>query len=170
MNIPNILTIVRFILIPLFALSLLNGQYIAAACIFIAAGLTDVLDGYIARRYDMITSWGKLADPAADKFMVITALTVLTIQGKIHIAVIVIMVAKEIMMGIGSLIIYRNNRRIQSAGWFGKLATVVFYCAIVLIILGSPYAGTLISLAVAAALFAFARYLMIYVSLSRGGD
>ncbi|HOA55264.1 MAG TPA: CDP-alcohol phosphatidyltransferase family protein, partial [Clostridiales bacterium] len=66
MNIPNILTILRFLLIPVFAYFLSSRNYLVAVLLFLAGGLTDVLDGYVARKYNLITSWGKIADPLAD--------------------------------------------------------------------------------------------------------
>ncbi len=166
MNIPNIITLIRLFLIPVFGYFMINESFVIAALIFIIAGFTDVLDGYIARKYNMITSWGKLADPLADKLMTITALTALTFQGRIPIFVIIIIVIKEILMGIGSIVVYKTRSQVVSANWYGKMATVIFYFAIIMLILRAPFGMVFIILAVGSALFAFIRYLMEYIAMA----
>jgi len=161
-NIANILTVIRLAMVPVFAGLLAKDLYILAAVVFISAGLTDIADGFIARKYNMVTSWGKIADPLADKLMVITALFILTVQEKIPIAVIIIMILKEILMGLGSYLIYRNKKFVVSANWYGKLSTFVFYVAIVLTIFNSTASGAFMALAVVSALFALARYIIDY--------
>lgn len=159
MNAPNILTAIRFALIPIFAYYLIAGEYYTAVFLFLLGGLTDVLDGYIARKFNLITSWGKLADPLADKLMQITALVILTIiKGVIPPELLAIVVAKEIFMGIGSILLYKQKNYVVSANWYGKLATVVFYFAIIMIIFRAPYSSVYIWIAVIATLFAFIMY------------
>lgn len=162
MNIPNILTGVRFLLIPIFGYFLYFKQYPVAVCLFLLAGLTDIADGYIARRFNMITSWGKLADPLADKLMQITALILLTLQEMIPPVILIIVIAKETFMGLGSIMLYRQNRKVVSASWYGKLATVIFFFAIVMIIFKAPYSNVFIVVAVLATLFAFFMYTMTF--------
>jgi len=101
--------------------------------LFLLAGVTDVLDG--TRKFNMVTSFGKLADPLADKLMQLTALTILTIQDIIPLPVLIIVVAKESFMIIGSILIYKKVNFVVQADWYGKFATVVFFLAIVLTIL-----------------------------------
>ena len=178
MNVPNILTVIRFILIPVFAYLLCTGHYVAAVIVFLAGGLTDVLDGYIARKYNLITSWGKIADPMADKLMQITALLILSLVLKIiPIELLAIIVAKEMLMGIGALILYKQNNYVVSADWYGKMATVVFYLAIVMLIFDTPFSRWKIIgiafnrlfflLAVLIALFAFFMYFRTYLRIKR---
>jgi len=175
-NIPNILTAVRFILIPIFGGYLYKEQYSTAIILFVISGITDILDGYIARKFNMVTSFGKLADPVADKLMQITALVLLTLQDLIPVIVLIVVVAKEVFMGIGSISLYKRNVIVQ-ASWYGKLATVVFYIAIIMTIIfkmknfHNVYSDTitsiLISVAVVAALFAFVMYVISYRKISR---
>ena len=73
-TIPNVLTILRIILIPVFVVLFFKGQKMAALAVFCAASLTDMLDGYLARKLNQITDFGKLFDPLADKLMVLTAM------------------------------------------------------------------------------------------------
>jgi cardiolipin synthase len=165
-NIPNVLTLVRLIMIPLFAYFLCQENFAVSAVIFIFAGLTDVLDGYIARKYNMVTSWGKLADPAADKLMTVTALAVLTVLGRIRLYIVIIVVIKEMLMGLGGYLIYKKKRHVVSANWYGKISTIVFNVAIVLLIIDVPYGGVFITVAVISALFALFMYVLEYIRLT----
>lgn len=172
MNLPNLLTSLRFIIVPFFGYFLYREQYFSAVTLFIIGGITDVLDGYIARKLNMITSFGKLADPIADKFMQITALLFLTTQELIPIPVLIIVIAKEIFMGVGSILLYRKEKFIVSANWYGKMATVIFYFAIILTIvlkmesLKNYYTDVLINIligvAVVSTLFAFFMYSLTF--------
>ncbi|HEY8349009.1 MAG TPA: CDP-alcohol phosphatidyltransferase family protein [Clostridia bacterium] len=178
MNIPNILTVLRFLLIPVFGYFLSVRNYIVAVLLFLAGGLTDVLDGYIARRYNLITSWGKIADPLADKLMQITAIVILSLGLKIiPIELVLVILAKELLMGIGALVLYRQKKYVVSANWYGKMTTVVFYLAIIMLIFNEPFGrwtlfGIAVNqlvfiLAVIAALFAFFMYFRSYLRIKR---
>ena len=158
MNIPNILTAMRFVIIPIFGYYLYKEQYGLAVSLFLLGGLTDILDGYIARKFNLITSFGKLADPLADKLMLITALVLLAGQGKIPAVILIIVVAKEIFMCVGTVLLYKQENLVVSANWYGKMATVVFYFAIIMIIFNVRYANVFIGIAVISTLFAFFMY------------
>jgi cardiolipin synthase len=159
-------------MIPIFGYFLLTGQYLIGVVLFIIAGFTDVLDGLIARRFNMVTSWGKFADPMADKFMQVTALVILAMKGIIPLAIIIIVVAKEVLIAIGSIMLYEKDDIVVTSNWYGKLATVVFYLAIVMAIifrinnLKSPYTdifvNTFMVIAVLASLFALLMYFLTY--------
>ncbi|HHV30039.1 CDP-alcohol phosphatidyltransferase family protein [Acetivibrio mesophilus] len=176
MNIPNILTAIRFVFVPFFAYYLYNEQYTVAVVLFLLAGITDVLDGLIARKFNMITSWGKLADPLADKMMQLTALTILTMQEIIPLPVLIIVVAKESFMVVGSILIYKKVNFVVQADWYGKFATVVFFLAIVLTIairsgrFINPYTDVVVNIAVIIAvvstLFAFFMYTIQFRKLT----
>lgn len=129
-HIPNILTIVRFILIPFILTALLKENYLLTFILFTASGLTDVLDGFIARKFNLISNFGKLVDPLADKATQITILTALSIIGIIPVWMIVVLFSKELIMVIGASFLY-GKKLVVSSKWYGKLATVLFYIAIV---------------------------------------
>ena len=129
-NIPNALTIVRFLLIPLIVFYVLTGQYIAAFITLTISGLTDVLDGCIARKFNFITNFGKLIDPLADKATQIAVLASLTFKGIIPLWMLLIVFVKEIVMVAGASFLY-GKKLVVSSRWYGKLATVLFYVAIV---------------------------------------
>ena len=178
MNIPNILTILRFLLIPVFAYFLSSRNYLVAVLLFLAGGLTDVLDGYVARKYNLITSWGKIADPLADKLMQITAVVILSLVLKIiPIGLVLVILAKEALMGLGALVLYRQKKYVVSANWYGKMTTVIFYLAIIMLIFDEPFGrwrllGIAVNqfvflIAVAAALFAFFMYFRSYLRIKQ---
>lgn len=176
MNIPNILTVIRFLLVPVFGYFLCSGQFVAAIIVFITACITDILDGIIARKFNLITSFGKLADPLADKFLQLTALTILTVQKIIPLPVLIIVLAKELFMIAGSILIYKKVNFVVQANWYGKMTTVIFSFAIVMtIILHSTrivnsYTDVLINIfvfvAVFSTLFSFFMYSLEFKKLT----
>ena len=129
-NIPNALTIVRFILIPFIVYYILTSQYIAGFIVLTISGLTDVLDGTIARKFNFITNFGKLIDPLADKATQIAVLASLTFKGIVPLWILMIVFIKEILMVSGASFLY-GKKLVVSSRWYGKLATVLFYVAIV---------------------------------------
>lgn len=129
-HIPNILTIARFFLIPIIVAYLVQGNYILAIVFLTISGLTDILDGFIARKFDFITNFGKLIDPLADKATQASVLTVLALQNIIPMWILVIVVLKEFAMISGASFLY-GKELVVSSKWYGKLSTVLFYVAIV---------------------------------------
>lgn len=129
-NIPNALTIVRFILIPLIVYYILTAQYVAGFIVLTISGLTDILDGCIARKFNFITNFGKLIDPLADKSTQIAVLASLTFKGIIPLWILLIVFIKEFVMVAGASFLY-GKKLVVSSRWYGKLSTVLFYIAIV---------------------------------------
>ena len=112
MNVPNILTVFRFLLIPVFIyffFSDLPNNYVISAVIFILAGITDILDGYIARKFNIITKWGKLMDPLADKAIQLTVIFCLAYIKLVPLWAIFIILIKEILMVIGGVVLYKDK-------------------------------------------------------------
>ena len=130
-HIPNILTISRFFLIPIIVLFLIQGNYIFAFIFLTISGLTDVLDGTIARKYNYISNFGKLIDPLADKSTQVAVLVVLSLKSIIPIWILILVVLKEFAMIAGASFLY-GKEFVVSSKWYGKIATVLFYIAIVL--------------------------------------
>ncbi len=129
-HIPNILTIIRFLLIPFIILLAVKNNYIFSIILLTVSGLTDILDGYLARKYDLISDFGKLMDPLADKATQIATLATLTIKGIIDYWIIAIFLFKEFIMIAGASFLY-GKELVVSSRWYGKLATVLLYAAIV---------------------------------------
>ena len=129
-HVPNILTIIRFLLIPFIIYFLAINQYIVGVILFIISGITDVVDGAIARKFNFITDFGKLMDPLADKLTQISVLATLMIKELIPVWILAIVIAKEAVMIAGASFLYGRDV-VVSSKWFGKLVTVLFFIAIV---------------------------------------
>lgn len=129
LNVPNTLTVIRALLIPVYWYLFMNDHRRAALCVFIAASLTDIADGYIARKYNLITNFGKLMDPLADKLMVISVMLSLAIKGIVPWAVLAILLLKEGLMVAGGALLYRRGVVVYAI-WIGKLAQFTVVCAL----------------------------------------
>lgn len=138
MNLPNKLTIIRVILIVPFVFIMLTdvcgdmGKWIALA-IFIIASLTDLLDGKIARKYNLITNFGKFMDPLADKLLVCAAMICLVEMGKIPSWVVIIIISREFIIS-GFRLIASDNGIVIAASYWGKFKTVFQMIMVILMI------------------------------------
>ena len=130
-HIPNILTILRFIFIPIILYFIFTGNYILGIVFFTVSGITDVLDGFIARKFNLVSNFGKLMDPLADKLTQISVLACLVKVNIIPFWILVIVILKELLMVVGASFLYGKDVVVYSK-WYGKLATVLFYLAIVI--------------------------------------
>lgn len=130
-HIPNILTVLRFFLIPFTIYFLIKDEYIVAISFLILSGLTDVLDGAIARKFNLITNFGKLIDPLADKLTQVSILGTLVVKNIIPLWILVVVILKEATMVAGASFLY-GKELVVSSKWYGKAATVLFYLAIAL--------------------------------------
>lgn len=129
-HLPNILTISRFVFIPFIFIAILEKNYIAAFIFLTVSGITDVLDGFIARKFNFITNFGKLIDPLADKATQISTLIALSCIKIIPNWMLIVIFLKEAIMIAGASFLY-GKKLVVSSRWYGKLATVVFYIAVV---------------------------------------
>lgn len=129
--IPNILTVIRFFLIPFTLYYLINDEFILAIVFLTISGLTDVLDGAIARKFNFITNFGKLIDPLADKITQLSLLWTLVSKNIIPLWILIIVLIKEAAMVAGAAFLYGKDL-VVSSKWYGKASTVLFYLAIVL--------------------------------------
>ncbi len=143
MNLPNKLTLLRIIMIPLFVIfALMNVQWMQylALVIYVLACLTDMLDGRIARAQNLVTNFGKFADPIADKLLVMSALVVLVESQRMPSWVCIVMLAREFIIS-GFRLVAAGNGRVIAAGNLGKLKTVFQMAATVALMLLVPVAG-----------------------------
>ena len=141
MNLPNKLTIARVIMIPLFLICLyLNigcGKYIAVG-IFILASLTDLLDGKIARKYNLVTNFGKFMDPLADKLLVCSALIALVDLNRIAAWIVIIIIAREFIIS-GFRLVASDNGVVIAASYWGKFKTAFQMITIIMLVLNVPF-------------------------------
>ena len=140
MNLPNKLTLLRIILIPIFMVVLYWGfpgaTYVALA-IFIIASLTDLLDGKIARKYNLVTDFGKFADPLADKMLVTAAMLWFVETGRMPAWMLLIVICREFAVS-GLRMIASDKGRVIAAGWSGKVKTASTMVCVVLMFLPIP--------------------------------
>lgn len=167
-HVPNMLTIMRLFLVPVFAVlyfsEMANAHYYALA-VFIIAGITDLLDGYIARKYDLVSVVGTVLDPFADKLMLLTALVCLTLDGIMPLWAMVIMLVKELfMITTGTIMYFKKEKQVIPANKFGKLATILFSLAVFLMIVqpGMWYTTAVLVVAIASKLSAMTTYIRHY--------
>ena len=139
MNLPNKLTIMRVILIPFFVFFLLSpyfpayGNYIAVA-IFIVASLTDMLDGKIARKYNLVTNFGKFMDPLADKLLVCSAMICLIELDRLAAWIVIVIIAREFIIS-GFRLVASDNGVVIAARYWGKFKTTFQMLMVIVLIL-----------------------------------
>ena len=141
MNLPNKLTMLRVIMIPFFVVFLLvditpYGKWIALA-IFIVASLTDLADGKIARKYNLITNFGKFMDPLADKLLVCSAMIALIELGRIPAWIVIVIIAREFIIS-GFRLVASDNGVVIAASYWGKFKTVSQMAMVILMIADIP--------------------------------
>ena len=134
MNLPNKLTLLRIIAIPVFIVVLLLGYRYTATIIFIAAALTDMLAGHIARKYNLVTNFGKLMDPLADKLLVMAALVCLVELGDVAGWMVIVILAREFAV-TGLRQVAASEGIVIAAGTTGKIKTITQMIAIPLLLL-----------------------------------
>ena len=135
MNLPNKLTVFRMVLIPFFMAGLLISfphNYIVADIIFIVASLTDMLDGKIARKRGLVTDFGKLMDPLADKMLVTAAVIMFQFLGLCHPVAVMIILARDLLI-TSMRLVAASSGAVLAAGLFGKIKTASQMAAIILI-------------------------------------
>lgn len=172
-NIPNMLTILRILLVPVYLYvfysgSVNNVQF--AGLIFILAGISDVLDGYIARKYDLGTKLGVVLDPFADKLMTFTILVTFATSGIIPMWILIALGVKEIVLIVGGGILYLfKGGQVLPSDKFGKIATASFYAATLSVVFKLPslISTILFVVTVAFNLIAFVNYLLIYIKMRK---
>lgn len=142
MNLPNKLTIFRVILIPFFVVFMLApicpgyANYIAVA-IFIVASLTDLLDGKIARKYNLVTDFGKFMDPLADKLLVCAAMICLIETGQLAAWIVIVIISREFIIS-GFRLVAADNGVVIAASYWGKFKTTFQMIAVILMIVNLP--------------------------------
>jgi CDP-diacylglycerol--glycerol-3-phosphate 3-phosphatidyltransferase len=152
-----------------------GGVKIYAAAVYAAASITDFLDGYIARKYCLISNLGKILDPLGDKLMTLAVLTCITLDNVIPIWVIIAAIIKELLMLIGGVIIRkREGGEIPSSNMIGKTSTVVFFVVCVTLMLFRKIPANVSTLMISAAvilmLIALISYIRTFISVIRKTD
>ncbi len=181
-TIPNILSMLRIVLVPIivwmyFEESIENHYLISLILVFLS-GVTDVVDGYIARKFNMITDLGKILDPIADKLTQFVVVFCLACEYPMLFSVAAIIFTKEILTLIGAVIFVKNCNETPYARWWGKLTTVVLYATMLMYILADAINYTLpnwlcltaISLCIACLVFSFINYFLVFLESKKKSD
>lgn len=139
LTIPNILSYIRIAMIPLYIYLYVNAQkqidYYWAAGVLVLSGLTDALDGIIARKTGQITDLGKIIDPLADKLTQIAVIAAMFLERPYIFPLLLLFLLKELFLLVNNLVLYRKEVMMDGSMWFGKVATAVFYvCMFILVI------------------------------------
>ena len=168
-NVPNVLTLIRLALVPVFAFLYLEGHPMWALFVFLLASLTDAIDGNIARRYNLITPFGKLMDPLADKIMVLTTLVLQWRSGVVPTIAILIVAIKEGLMFLGGAFLLGRGRVVHSM-LPGKAAQCSFIAALFLgffhqqfLQLGVPVDSIMLWISVGLAIIALVQYIIVFL-------
>ena len=183
MNVPNSLSILRILLIFVFCAAFLHdpSNYIIAGAALILSALSDVLDGFFARRLNQITELGKWLDPIADKLTLGAVVVCMWLHMHDEFPIVTplfaILIGKELVMAIGGLIVTHGRDEMIPAQWWGKLGTAVFYSCMIGIVCVSVFGlfpahqheiiTVLVTLPSAAMLFALCRYIIFAVRIMK---
>ncbi len=167
MNLPNILTMCRFVLIPIYLLVFFQGYTKSAFLIVLLAGLTDILDGYLARSRGQITALGIMLDPLADKTMMIAVIISLLISQMIPWQAAAVMFIRDIGMIVGSAFFLFRGKKTVPANAMGKLTTVLYYLAILLIIYEFPFAVPYLWFVIAVSFMTSVIYIIQFAILNK---
>ena len=169
MNLPNKLTVLRVCMIPFFVVMLLlnggenqNYRYIAAA-IFIVASLTDMLDGKIARKYNLVTNFGKFMDPLADKLLVCSALICLVDLKQLPAWMVIVIISREFIIS-GFRLVASDNGIVIAASYWGKFKTTFQMISVILLIVRIPALTVLTQICVWTALVLTVISLVDYIA------
>ncbi len=167
-HIPNILSGLRILMVGVFVCFFSRERYLACLITYVTAFLTDLLDGFLARRNNWVTNIGKVLDPLADKLMVLTALVCFLTRGWLPLYMIIIVFAKELIMIVGGAILFRK-KVVVYADWFGKLASGFFNASIALTLAKRFFPGIrmldviVLGIAIVLAIIALVHYARVQV-------
>lgn len=174
LTIPNLLSLVRLAMIPLIVWLYCGAKnYYAAIGVILLSGATDVIDGWIARHFNMVSDFGKILDPVADKLTQATLLLCLLSKYKLMWALVVLFAVCEIgKLSLGAVVMKKHDE-VNSAKWYGKVNTVMIYAIMMILILfpnmNSAIADALITLCGAVMLISHLLYARFYYRILRGG-
>lgn len=162
MNTPNKLTLLRFILVPFFLIAAYyeknNTVMLISTIIFAVASFTDFLDGYLARKHNIVTDFGKFMDPLADKVLVAAALLFLIQVQKVEAWLVVIIITREYAISIIRAMAATNGKVIAASGG-GKIKTLTQMLAIIMLLMNIPFADLMMYVCVALTLYSGVEYI-----------
>lgn len=164
LTIPNILSVFRIGLIPIIVWLYVQSYNIYAVCVLILSGVTDVVDGYIARHFDMCSDLGKVLDPIADKLT--QAATLCCLISRFHFMIIpfFLLLIKELFLGVMGAFVVTKTKVVKSANWHGKVTTFILYFTMIIHILWIDIPEPISNMTIGACLAFMALSLVLYVA------
>ena len=133
LTVPNILSLIRIMLVVAFCVCYFNERLKTASLyILLLSGLTDMMDGYIARKYNQVSNLGKVLDPFADKLFTVSTIICFCINGIVPVWIAVIIFAKELFMLVGGSVLYKKTKAVIPSKWYGKVTTMLFFMTFIL--------------------------------------
>ncbi len=169
----NLLSFLRIVLIVPFVIFFLQKNYVLAAAALILSGISDALDGFVARTFNQVTQLGKILDPIADKLTLFAIMVCMVILTPVVMPVMIVLIVKDVLMLIGGSQLIKRKIAPPAAKWYGKAGTFMFYVSVCLIVFlkaafnyeNDILSIVLLSLTTAMMLFALVRYGMIFWQL-----
>ena len=134
-NVPNMLSFFRILMIIPFVISFLKGNYVLSLLILCISGITDILDGIIARKTNQITKLGKFLDPVSDKLTLIAVVICLSLKFSEIIPFVGILLVKDLSMLVAGGVLIANGVELPAARWYGKISTAAFYVSVISLVL-----------------------------------
>ena len=177
-TLPNIISIFRIILVPVFIIVYFSDVHytkVYAILVYAFAALSDFFDGFLARRFKASSNLGKLLDPLGDKLMTFSVMVCITIDGLIPIWAVIVAGLKEILMGVGGIVLYKiAHAELPPSNIIGKASTVVFFLVCVTLMLFRDLPGAaaiaLISVAIGLMFMALASYINTYIIVMKNRE
>lgn len=181
LTIPNALSVLRILIIPFFAWFFMRDQLAAAVVLLVLSGLSDCVDGFIARRLNQVTELGKMLDPLADKLTQGVVALCLAMKFPVIGPVLLVFILKELVMLCCAIGLLKKKKRPCAAQWYGKVATVMFYVSVALIVVMDGFlhveglafqviSYVLLILTAAMMIYSAVRYFQIFLKILRSDD
>lgn len=157
LTIPNLLSLFRILTIPFFVYFYMVDMVYVAIIVLVAGGLSDCVDGYIARRFNQITELGKMLDPLADKLTQAAIAICIAVKYPIVSPVLAFFIIKELIMLVGACVLLKKGAKPVAANWYGKLGTMLFYLSVTVVVVMSLFS-------VASPVFEIVSYILLGVT------
>ncbi len=181
LTIPNALSVLRILIIPFFAWSFLQDRLVLAVGLLVFSGLSDCVDGFIARKLNQVTELGKMLDPLADKLTQGVVALCLAVKFPVIGPVLLVFIVKELVMLCCAIALLKKKKRPCAAQWYGKVATVMFYVSVALIVVMDGFfqmegmafqviSYVLLGLTAGMMIYSAVRYFQIFLTILRSED
>ncbi len=178
LNIPNSLSVLRIILIIPFVIYFTRGEILQAVIVLVISGLSDMLDGMIARKFNQFTELGQMLDPLSDKLTQGAVAICLAVEQPVLIPLLAIFVVKEILMLVAGCFLLKKGKMPSGSHWYGKLSTILFYFSFAIIVAlkgiwhieNMAVTVTLLAITAAFMIYSFVQYAKIFFTILHSDD